>query len=339
MIYGHLSNAVSQKYLVQLLSHEPTKYKHLGISKISRNGLSYALMNRNSNLFKDFFFELLGKTELHKGSFGRKAKKYISMLDATHMPFKGKGSEWAQAGENRREAKAHVLMSHDGKPLNMVVTSASICDIRGARMINLGKTEVLVMDRGYSSYSFWKELDNKGITFVTRAKKNMRYRVISKRRGRKPEGILADERIIFENPNNRKKTMELRRIVVKVKKENIVVLTNDLNTSAKVIADLYKSRWQIELFFKWIKQNLKIKRFFGRKRNSVETQLWVAMIVYLLIWMIKKQFKYKGSKTELIRLISMKLTVNINMANMLSPPNNNTCKESERFIMLNFSGQ
>lgn len=338
LVYAHLSKAQSMRHLVQMLEHETTKYKHLGINGISRNGLSYALMHRNSSPVKEMFFELLSSVGPRKSPFGNKGSKFIAMLDATHMPFRGTGSEWAES-KSRCEAKAHVLMSNDGIPLDMLVTNASISDVKGAEMLDLDEIEVLLMDRAYYGFPFWSKLTKKGIIFVTRAKENMKYKIISKRKGRKPEGIIKDEIVLFENSKNRKQTMELRRIEVMFENKLIVILSNDLTTSANVLADMYKSRWHIELFFKWIKQNLKIKRFFGRSRNAIEVQLWTAMIVYLLMWMIKKDFKYKGSITQLIRLISQKLTINIRMGDLLRPHNKTRYKEDYRILRLNLSGQ
>ena len=141
--------------------------------------------------------------------------------------------------------------------------------------------------------------------------------------------------------STRKKSGEkrlLRRIEMLIKNKVIIFLSNDIHAPASQIAELYKARWEIEVFFKWIKQNLKIKRFMGRSKNAIEIQLWVAMIVYLLLHMIKNLFKYKGTPLELIRLISSKLLTNTKMADMLSPPKSTCYSYNDELSLFNSSG-
>ena len=155
-----------------------------------------------------------------------------------------------QGARVSREAKAHCLIDANGTPLDMVVSGASMHDSRGFKQLNLGKTEVIVMDRAYYGYNLWKDLCDKGLTFVTRAKSNMKYEVVSKRKGRKPIGVVSDEPIFFYKNNTRRNyKLLLRRIEIKTHNGHIVFISNDLGSKANIISELYKSRWEIEVFF------------------------------------------------------------------------------------------
>jgi len=341
LVFNHLSNIKSMRHLLFVFNSFPSKHYHLGTQRLSLNGLSYALASRPAKVFQSTFYDLLSKIPRQKTKMGRKFNKFVSIVDATCMPLSGVGSDWAQGGKSRREARAHVLIDASGMPLDMVLTGASTHEIKGMKELKLGKTEVLLMDRAYYSFDLWQKLTKSGIIFVTRAKKNLRYEVITNRRGRKPKGVIEDQIIEFVKcPKSRNpKRMKLRRIRIVGKKGMITFLSNDLNSPARQICDLYQSRWEIEVFFKWIKQNLKIKRFLGRNQNAIETQLWVAMIVYLILYMLKRNFSYSGSYLALIRIISAKLLVNEILANVLSPPIKASYKEKLKISLFNSSGQ
>jgi hypothetical protein len=175
----------------------------LGIEALGLSSLSYALSNRSSKAFREYFYRLLGKVKRDRIKIDRKFTKFISIVDSTSMPFSGSGSEWAQGWKSRREAKAHVQLDYDGMPLDMVASGASVHDIRGFKELNLGSTEVLIMDRAYYGYKFWKMLNERDVTFVTRAKKNMKFKVLSNKRGRKPRNVIEDQRIEFAKPNGK----------------------------------------------------------------------------------------------------------------------------------------
>jgi putative transposase len=303
LVFGHLAEVKSMRHLILVFNSATTKLYHLGCGKVSLNTLSNALAQRPSDIFRDFFYRLLSKTPREKTKVGRNFNKFVSIVDATCMPMKGKGSEWAKGGKSRQEARAHVLIDPSGMPLDMVVSGASVHEIKGMSGLDLSGTEVLVMDRGYYSFDLWRKLDKQGIIFVTRAKRDMYYKVVSNRRGRRPKGVVEDQEVRFDNPKKRDviKDLRMRRIVFVTGKRKLTFLTNDLESPANVICELYRSRWEIEVFFKWIKQNLKIKRFYGRNKNAIECQLWVAMIVYLLIYTLRKNISYQGTNLILIR--------------------------------------
>ena len=163
LINAHLSGHASMRHLVFDLKNSRQKLYHLGVQGVSLNGLSHTLANRPATVFRNFFYHLLSKCVRQKTAIKRDFKSFVSIVDATSMPFGGQGSDWAQAGKSRREAKAHVLMDAGGMPLDMVVSGASVHDIKGLSRLNLGQTEVLVMDRAYYGFNLWKSLSQKGI--------------------------------------------------------------------------------------------------------------------------------------------------------------------------------
>jgi hypothetical protein len=341
LVFGHLSGAKSMRHLQLIFNSATSKHYHLDCDEIKLNTFSNALAKRPSKVFRDIFFDLLEKMPRKPKKIGRKFKKLISIVDATCIPFKGVGSDWAKGGESRQEARAHVLFDASGMPLDMVVTGASVHETQAIKKMNLAGTEVLVMDRGYCGFKFWHDLTASGIIFVTRAKKNMVYKVVSNRRGRKPEGVLQDQeiRVNINSKLNKYSDLRLRRIVFITDGKQFTFITNDLNSPADVICELYRIRWEIETFFKWIKQNLKIKKFFGRSRNAVECQLWVALIIFLLLRMIAKSFSFEISTLKLLRLISANLLSNINLWELVNPPNKTKYKIPIQPDLFNSLGQ
>jgi hypothetical protein len=323
LVFGHLKEAKSMRHLQLIFNSATSKHYHLDCGEIKLNTFSNALAKRPAKVFRDIFFDLLGRMPRNKTKIGRNFNKMVSIVDATCMPFAGIGSDWAKGGKSRQEARAHVLFDASGMPLDMVVTGASVHETQAIKKMNFADTEVLVMDRAYCGFKFWNDLTEAGITFVTRAKKNMVYEVVTNRRGRKPIGVLKDQeiRVNIKSKHNKYSNLRLRRIDFIADGKRLTFITNDLSSSATVICELYRIRWEIESFFKWIKQNLKIKKFFGRSRNAIESQLWVAMIIFLLIHMLKKSISFTGSPLNLIRLISVNLLSNINLSELANPQN------------------
>jgi len=168
----------------------------------------------------------------------------------------------------------------------------------------------VAIDKGYNDYAWYKQLTDKGIFFVTRLKTNAKYRTISRRSVLKNKGLICDQTIEFTGTQTAKKCpVQLRRIGYRDAEtgKRYVFLTNNFKLSAKTIADIYKARWQVELFFKWIKQNLKIKSFVGTSKNAVMTQIWIALCVYLLLAFLKFQSKLKKSTQQILRLLQLNL--------------------------------
>ncbi len=174
----------------------------------------------------------------------------------------------------------------------MTITDGTTSDLAIGRTLGFPKGSLVAIDRGYNDYGGYKQLNDNGIFFVTRIKKNAAYRVVGRAAVLKSKGLTCDQRIVFTGTKaSGQCPIPLRRIGYRDAEtgKHYVFLTNHLKLAAKTVADLYKARWQVELFFKWIKQNLKIKSFIGTSHNAVMTQVWIALCVYLLLAFIKFQ--------------------------------------------------
>ena len=185
----------------------------------------------------------------------------------------------------------------------------------------------MVFDKAYNDYEWYNQLENKGIFFVTRLKSNAAYRVMTRRETIRSKGVTSDQEIEFTGTVTAKRCPNrLRRIGYRDQEtgKHYVFLTNNMKLSAKTIADIYKSRWQVELFFKWIKQNLKIKSFVGTSKNAVLTQIWIAMCVYLLLALIRFQSQLSQSLQQIIRLLQLNLFEKRDLIALLrgDPPDN-----------------
>jgi len=207
--------------------------------------------------------------------------------------------------------KLHVGLNHCGYlPEFVTITDGKKSDIKVGRTLKFPKGSIVAIDKGYNDYAWYKSLTDNGIYFVTRLKSNANHRVVSRRSVLKNKGFVCDQTIEFTGVQTAKKCpVPMRRIGYKdsVTGKRYTFLTNNFKLSARTIADIYKARWQVEVFFKWIKQNLKIKSFIGTSKNAVMTQIWIALCVYLLLAFLKFQSKLTKSLQQLIRLLQLNL--------------------------------
>lgn len=298
MIYGQLSECRSLRELEVAFNSHSAHHYHLGTRAIRRSTLADANAKRDEGLYETLCQQLL------QGVHGKVKSEIDSMLyllDSTPIPLKGLGYDsWASTNSTHRTQglKVHMLYCPTKDvPVYSQITAPNVNDIEDARGLALESGATYVFDKGYYDYNWWHQMEQTGALFVTRFKKNaalktMKALAIPKDSG---EHILADERVSFKNRYPGGKRINhyqapLRRIVVaREDKKPLVLATNDFERSAAEIAELYKTRWQIELLFKWLKQNLKIKRFFGRSNNAVRTQIYIAIITYLLVWFYRTQ--------------------------------------------------
>jgi len=209
----------------------------------------------------------------------------------------------------------------------VTITEGKKHDVTEGRTLQFPKGSIVAIDKGYNDYAWYKQLTDKGIFFVTRLKTNAKYRVVSRRSVLKSTGLSCDQTLEFTGTQTAKKCpIQLRRIGYKDAEtgKRYVFLTNNFTLSAKTITDIYKARWQVELFFKWIKQNLKIKSFIGTSKNAVMTQIWIALCAYLLLAFLKFQSKLGKSLQQILRLLQLNLFEKRDMMALLrgDPPIN-----------------
>ena len=308
---AQLSGRQSLRDIVDNLSAQAHRLYHLGSSKLTKSNLSRMNENKPHALYEALFGTLLQRCQATAPKHNFRFKNSLYSLDASTIDLCLSVFPWADFRTTKAAIKLHVGLNHAGYlPEFVSITEGSIHEVNIGKLLNFPKGSMIAMDKGYNDYGWYKQLTDKGIFFVTRLKTNAKFRVVGRRSVLKTKGITCDQTIEFTGVQIAKKcSTRLRRIGYKdaTTGKKYIFLTNNFKLSAKTIADIYKARWQVELFFKWIKQNLKIKSFIGTSKNAVLTQIWIAMCVYLLLAIIKLQSKFKKSMQQILRLLQLNL--------------------------------
>jgi hypothetical protein len=313
MLFCQLGRAHSLREICGGLASVEGKLNHLGLANApKRSTLSYANANRPWQLFEAVFMQLLARCQAVASPKPFRFKNKLYSLDATVIDLCLEMFDWAKFRRTKGAIKLHLLLDHDGcLPCFGVITEGKTHEIRVARTLELPKGSILAIDRGYIDYAFLDSLTERDIFFVTRLKSNAApttESVLSEPKG----NILSDEMINLPGSGaNKTEFRLLRRVVVwdPVGQREIVLLTNNLKLAASTIAEIYKQRWQIELFFKAIKQNLKIKTFVGTSANAVHIQIWTALIAILLLKHLQMRSRLEWSLSNLVALLRLNLFV------------------------------
>ncbi|MBK9786166.1 MAG: IS4 family transposase [Betaproteobacteria bacterium] len=305
MLYGHLSGAESLRQLEAGFNSQSNHHYHLGTGPVRRSTLAEANGRRGAVVFEQAARLLMGQASRQ---LRRESQGLLYLLDSTSITLKGPGFDaWTQGNSTRHTQgiKLHLLYAaHEQIPLQHSFTAANVNDVSEGIKLPIERGATYVFDKGYCDYNWWANIDAQHARFVTRFKYNAALRVDTSRpiAAADRDTILEDQIVRFayrHQGGGRRNRYEkpLRRIVVARpdKERPLILATNDLDTLASVIAQHYKDRWQIELFFKWIKQHLKIKRFLGRSENAVRIQILCALISYLLLALYKKAHAFTGS--------------------------------------------
>jgi len=308
ILYSQITQKDSLRDIVTGLSAHASRWYHLGLTGIYKSTLSDANAKRDYRMYEGLFYYLLTRcknlTPNHKFRF----KNPLYTIDASTMDLCLTVFPWAKFRTTKGAIKMHCLYDHAGAlPTFLTVTDCKKHEVRVVKdhTFPLSPDSIVSVDKAYIDYKWLNSLNNQGIWFVTRAKTNIDYAAV----GQHPitsKKVLSDEIISLQGPLTKAKySKELRlvRYYDEERQKMLTFLTNNFKLTATTIAQIYKSRWQIELFFKWIKQNLKIKSLLGTSKNAVLTQIWVAMCYYLLLSYIKYQMKYGYSLLQLSRVI------------------------------------
>jgi Transposase DDE domain/Domain of unknown function (DUF4372) len=308
ILYAQITQKDSLRDIVTGLSAHAARWYHLGLTGIHKSTLSDANARRDYRMFEGLFYHLLARcknqTPKHKFRF----KNPLYTIDASTIDLCLSVFPWAKFRTTKGAIKLHCLYDHSGAlPTFLTITDGKRHDVRVVKdnTFPLSPDSIVSIDKAYIDYKWLNSLDEQGVWFVTRAKTNIDYAVV----GQHPisnKRVLSDERISLQGPQTSTKyAKELRLISYhdEEREKTLTFLTNNFKLAATTIAQIYKSRWQIELFFKWTKQNLKIKSFLGTSKNAVMTQIWVAMCYYLILTYIKYQTKYSFSLLQLSRVI------------------------------------
>ncbi len=311
MSMAQLSGRSSLRDIVENISAQAHRLYHLGSVKLSRSNLSRINEDKPSTLYEALFGKLLNRCQGLAPSHNFRFKNALYSLDASTLDLCLSVFPWADFRATKGAVKLHVGLNHAGYlPEFVTITEGKDHDVTVGRILNFPKGSIVAIDKAYNDYAWYKQLTDKGIYFVTRLKSNANFRIVCRRPVLKGKGVTSDQTIEFTGIQTAKKCpLQLRRIGYRDIEtgKHYVFLTNNFKLAAKTIADIYKARWQVELFFKWVKQNLKIKSFVGTSKNAVMTQIWIAMCMYLLIAFIKFQSKLKKSMQQILRLLQLNL--------------------------------
>ncbi len=314
MLFCQLGQAQSLREICGGLATCLGKLKHLGIDDApKRSTLSYANEHRPWQLYQLMFYRLLEKCQTMARFQKRKFrfKNKLFSLDASVIELCLSLFDWASFRQTKGAVKLHLLLDHDGYlPTFATVTEGDVHEVNIAWELKLPKGSILAVDMGYTDYSLFAKWILEGIFFVTRQKGNAAYRVLEENKVPQNRNILKDQIIEFTGYYAKKDCPHrLRRIEVWDQEFNrtLVLLTNHLKFGATTVAAIYKDRWQIEIFFKAIKQNLKIKTFVGTSKNALLIQIWTALTVILLLKYLKFRSSMNWSLSNLVAMLRYNL--------------------------------
>ena len=310
---GHLGNRHSLRDIEASLNTQPTQRYHLNIGPVSRSALARANERLDANFFQQLFYQLYARCQQVQRVPGKRFrfKGKLFFLDGSLIDLSMKVFPWATVAPKKAAFKLHVGLDHDGLlPAFAEVTEGFESKMDVADTFSFPPGSVLVFDRGYDRYTWHKQLSDKGLFWVSRAKSHMRYSVLKERKVTGNGGVIRDQLVELSSAKARRSGLApIRRIEYfdADTEKHYVFITNQMSWSAQTVAGIYKSRWEIELFFKWIKQNLKIRSFLGHSINAVASQIFAALCVYLLMAYLKFVSRSAFGVQAILRLLQVNL--------------------------------
>jgi Transposase DDE domain/Domain of unknown function (DUF4372) len=326
-----LTARVSLRDGVSSLKARVKSLYHLGVKPVARSTFADANHQRPASFFEALLGLLYQRCQPLAPKHQFKFKNKLYSLDATVVSLCLSLFPWASFRRTKGGIKLHTLLDHDGYlPAFVAIFPAREHEVKKARSLSLPKGSIVVEDLGYTDYAWYAQLTAQKIFFVTRQKRNARYEVLEHRQVKKDQGVLSDQTIRLTGAKSQECPVPLRRIAYRdaTTGRRYVFLTNHFKLVAKTIADIYKERWQIEIFFRFIKQNLKIKAFMGNSENAVLTQIYAALIVYLLLCYLKFLCNLRVTLQNCLRILQLNLFRTCTLQELFEPPEmipNNMC--------------
>ena len=329
MLFCQFAKSQSVRDISNGLRSATGNLNHLGIQKApSKSTISYQNKHRDWKLFRAYYYKLLGSLGQQAGfkQIKFKIKSKIFLLDSSTISLCLSLFDWAKYKTSKGAVKMHTLLDYDGNlPAYVNITDGKTADNKGAYDIPLIKGSVIVADRFYNDFNLLNIWDSNQVYFVVRHKENIQYRTIKENKlpAKRHQHILKDEIIELKNKTSKQRyPQRLRRVAVwdDKNKQVIEIITNQFKWSASTIAELYKSRWQIEIFFREIKQLLNIKSFIGTTENAVMIQIWTALITILILKALKAMAKYEWHLSNLVAFIRLNIFVKIDLQLWLDKP-------------------
>ncbi len=342
LFYGQLTGQHSLRDLVTTVNSSLHKLQHVGLSRVSRSTLADANSRRSHQIFRELFYALYQRCQRLAPGHAFAFRHKLYSLDATVIALCLKVFDWAKFRKRKGAIKLHLMLDHNGHiPSFCVITPAREHEIEVARKQSYQPDSIVTFDRAYIDYHWFDQLDNQGVFFVTRQKRNARYRVLQRRKVDPSCGLTSDQTIRLTGEKAECLSTDLRRIGYRDPERGrfYVFLTNIFHLSAAEIAAIYRARWQIELLFKWVKQHLKIKTFLGTNRNAVMTQVWIALCVYLLVAYVKFLLHPPWRLYEVFKRLQVTALEYMDLGRVLAQPPKNSRKRKDKCTQLNMLGR
>ena len=332
LMFGQLSNRESLRDLVVALEAHQSKCYHLGLGRnpIAKTTFATANQNRDYRIFEEFAFYMMDQARSKRATDIFKLKGKVYAFDSTTIPLCLAVFWWAKFRKRKDGVKAHVLYDLESQvPAYFHITKASVHDSKAMKEIPYESGSYYVFDRGYNAFKELYRIHRHESFFVVRAKKNLQYKCIKWKR-RMPKNVMTDSEILLADYITSKKYKEKLRLVKfydEKEGREFAFLTNAFHLSALQVANLYKNRWQIELFFKWLKQHLKIKKFWGTTENAVRIQICAAITAYCLVAIVQHDMHLERSTYEVLQILSISLTDKTPLRELFEKTNFNDVKE------------
>ena len=312
LMFGQLSNRESLRDVILAVEAHRQKCYHLGLGKhVTRSNLAKANTNRDYRIFEEYAYYLMGEARRKRATDIFKLDGNVYAFDSTTISLCLNVFWWAKFRKHKGGIKIHTLYDLETQiPAFFHITTASVHDSKAMKEIPIESGAYYIFDRGYNNFKELYRIHRAESFFVVRAKTNLQYKCVKWKR-RMPKGILTDAEIaltVYGSQKGYPEHMRLIRFYDEEQGREFMFLTNAMELTALQVAELYKNRWQIELFFKWLKQHLKIKKFWGTTENAVRIQIYAAICAYCLVAIVQHDMKLERSTYEVLQILSMSLT-------------------------------
>ena len=313
MIFAHIRQEDSLRDIDIALNAHADKLYHMGIQQCPKSTLADANERRDYRIYEELAKLLMqrARREYAGTDLAIDVDNAVYALDASTIDLTLSLFPWAKFRKTKGAIKLHTMIDLRGNiPAFLTITDGKVHDVKAAPLIPIESAGIYVVDRAYIDFDWLRAIDETHAFFVTRLKRSIRWTRVVSHPVNKALGLRSDQEILlFSKQSKAKYPKRLRRVSFRDETQNrtLVFLTNNFTLSAETIAALYKARWEIELFFKWIKQNLKVKSFYGTSSNAVKTQIWIAMIVYLILAILKERYLLQSSLSQLLHFLEVNL--------------------------------
>ena len=341
MAFAHIRQEDSLRDIDIALNAHASKLYHMGIQQCPRSTLANANERRDYRIYEEFAKLLMhrARREYAGTDLAVDVDNAVYALDASTIDLTLSVFPWAKFRKTKGAIKLHTMIDLRGNiPAFLTITDGKVHDVKAAPLIPIEPEGIYVVDRAYIDFNWLRSIDEIRAFFVTRLKRSIRWTRVVSHPVDKSLGLRSDQEILlFSKKSKAKYPKRLRRVSFRDETRNrtLVFLTNNFIFSAETIAALYKARWEIELFFKWIKQNLRVKNFYGTSPNAVKTQIWIAMIVYLILAIIKERYSLKNSLSQLLHFLEVNLFEKKALISIFRPnPRNKHRREEDGYKQL-----